>query len=157
MHYLFFVFIFSFLFTQLYSQEDSLHAHVNRVIMADKSIESYIDVNDSVSLFLDEFEKKFGITDENNGTFFWSNIKIDSINKPINIKLMYGLWITKKSSLEFKPISTEKKINLKSNEKLGIRIRFTNKDNKDVLYSKQNETILLNIIDSILNNLNNNE
>lgn len=138
-----------------YSQNDSLHAYVNRIILLDNKVESYIDVNDSIDLFIDAFEKRFGEVEEQNGVYNWSGIVIDSIGKNLKIKMLHGIWVSKKNNLEFKPISPEKAGKLKANEKRGIRIRVFLKDGKDALISKTNEIILLQIIESMLNSFTN--
>lgn len=133
------------------SQDDSLRAYVNRVILLDNKVESYIDVNDSIDFFIDKFEKKFGVVEEANGVYNWSGIEIDSVGKNLRIKMLHGIWITKKNSIEFNPVSTEKTGKLKSNEKRGIRIRVLLKDGKDALISKKSEIIIKQIIESMLN------
>ncbi len=134
-----------------FSQDDSLRVVVNRVILFDNKVESYIDVNDSIDFFIDEFEKKFGEVEETNGVYNWSGIEIDSIGKNLKITMLNGIWSTKKNSIEFNPISPEKIGKLKENEKRGIRIRVFLKDGKDALISKKNELILKFIFESIIN------
>jgi len=138
-----------------FSQEDSLRAHVNRMILPDNKVESYIDVNDSIDLFIDAFEKRFGEVEEQNGVYNWSGVEIDSIGKNLKIKMLHGIWTTKKNEITFNPISPEKAKKIKSNEKRGVRIRFFLKDGKDALISKANEIILIQIIESMLNSSTN--
>ncbi|OFX28298.1 MAG: hypothetical protein A2X08_00545 [Bacteroidetes bacterium GWA2_32_17] len=122
------------------------------MILPDNKVESYIDVNDSVDFFIDAFEKRFGEVEEQNGVYNWSDVEIDSIGKNLKIKLLHGIWITKKNEITFSPISPEKVKKLKSNEKRGVRIRVFLKDGKDALISKANEIILMQIIETLLNN-----
>jgi len=146
-----------FLTFSVFSQEDSLRVIVNHTVIEPtirnpySKVESYIDVNDSIDLFINAIQKRFGEVEEVNGVYNWSGISIDSIGKGIKIKMIHGLWITKKSSIEFIPCPPKKVGKLKKNEKRGVRIRVFLKDGKDALIGKSYESAIVQIIEELLN------
>ena len=145
------IFIFVIFSLCSYSQEDSLRTHVNREILAGNKIESYIEVNDSIDLFINAMQKRFGEVEEVDGFYNWSGIELDSIGKDAKIRMIHGIWITKKTQIEFKPISPEKISKLKDNEKRGIRIRVFQKDGKDALLRKPYEIVMTKLFEDLLN------
>lgn len=141
----------------VYSQEDSLRARVNRIILENNKVESYIDVNDSIDLFIDAIQKRFGEVEEVDGVYNWSGIELDSLGKGVKITMIHGIWTTKGTSLKFTRASPEKTGKLKSNEKRGIRIRVFMKENKeeykDALLKKSCELVVIQIVEDLLNSV----
>lgn len=141
----------------VYSQEDSLRARVNRIILENNKVESYIDVNDSIDLFIDAIQTKFGEVEEVDGVYNWSGIELDSLGKGVRITMIHGIWTNKGTSLKFTRLSPEKTGKLKSNEKRGIRIRVFMKEGKeeykDALLKKSCELVVIQIVEDLLNSV----
>jgi hypothetical protein len=148
-----FFFVLCFFSISAYSQEDSLRVSINRMILADNKVESYIDVNDSIDIFINAMQKRFGEVEEIDGVYNWSKLEIDSIGKDVKIKMIHGIWILKENSLKFKPLSPEKIGKLKENEKRGVRIRVFQKDGKDALLRKSFELVVVKIVEDLLNSV----
>ncbi|MBI5540362.1 MAG: hypothetical protein HY951_09920 [Bacteroidia bacterium] len=141
----------------VYSQEDSLRVHINRIILENNKVESYIDVNDSIDLFIDAIQQRFGEVEEVDGVYNWSGIELDSLGKGVKITMIHGIWTTKDTQLKFKVCSPEKVGKLKSNEKRGIRIRVYMKEGKeaykDALLKKSCELVVIQIVEELLNSV----
>jgi hypothetical protein len=141
----------------LYSQEDSLRVIVRHdVIEPDlvnptTRIQTYININDSLDLFIDNIQKLFGEVEDENGIFVWNKIELDSALKDFKIVMANGIWSTKKDISSFTPASVSKTEKLNSKEKRGIRIRVFKKDGKDALSSKTIETEFVRIFEELLN------
>jgi hypothetical protein len=142
----------------IYSQEnDSLRVVVSHIVInptltnPSTTVETYINVNDSIDLFIDNMQKQFGQTDEDNGVFVWQGILIDSVGSNLEILMYHGVWTTKNDTYIFQTTSTQKIKNLKKNEKRGIRIRVFLKNGKDALTSKKNEIAIVTMLEGILN------
>jgi hypothetical protein len=65
--------------------------------------------------------------------------------------MIHGIWISKETSLKFKPVSPEKVGKLKDYEKRGVRIRVFQKDGKDALLRKSYELVVIKIVEDLLN------
>lgn len=150
MNKIFFLILFFFSISS-YSQEDSLRVRINRNILADNKVESYIDVNDSIDLFINAMQKRFGEVEEVDGVYNWSKLEIDSIGKDVKFTMIHGIWTTKENSLKFTRVSPEKLGKLKDNEKRGVRIRVFQKDGKDALLRKTFELVVIKIVEDLLN------
>ena len=137
-----------------YSQDDdSLRVSINRIILDDKKVESYIDINDSIDLFINAMQKHFGEVEEVNGVYNWSGIELDSLGKGVKITMSHGIWTTKENSLKFARVSPEKVGKLKDNEKRGVRIRVFQKYGKDALLRKSYELVVIKIVEDLLNSV----
>jgi hypothetical protein len=153
------LFIFIFLLNlSCFAQEgDSLRVTVNHVVInptltnPNTIVETYIDVNDSVEMFIDNMQKQFGQVEEENGIFVWQGILIDSVGANLKIMMYHGIWTMKSESITFQTIPTQKIKNLRKNEKRGLRIRVYLKNGKDALTSKKNEIVIVALLEGILN------
>jgi hypothetical protein len=152
--FLFFLFISTICFSQ---EDDSLRVTVSHVVI-DPSltnpktvVETYIDINDSIDLFLDNFQKQFGNIEEENGVFVWQGILIDSVGANLRFVMYNGVWSMKNEMSTFQTIPTQKMKNLRKNEKRGLRVRVYLKNGKDALTSKKNEIVIVALLEGILN------
>ena len=149
--------IFTVFSSQLFSQDDSLRVIVNRVVLEpdlrnpNTLIETYIEINDSIDLFINNIQKQFGEIDEENGVFTWKKVSIDSVGVDITIVMYHGIWSTKNDTPQFKNISIIKTDKIKKTEKRGLRIRVYLKNGRDAMSSHKNELILVYFFENLLN------
>lgn len=153
-----FLLLFLFISTFCFSQEDdSLRVSVSHNVIdptltnPKTTVETYIEIGDSIDLFLDNFQKQFGSIEEENGVFVWQGILIDSVGANLRFVMYNGVWSMKNEINTFQTIPTQKMKNLRKNEKRGLRVRVYLKNGKDALTSKKNEIVIVALLESILN------
>jgi len=153
-HFIFFLFISVICFSQ---ESDSLRVSVKHEVInptpydPNTYVKTYLEINDSIDLFIDNVQKYFGEIESMNGVFIWQGISIDSVDKNLKIVMYNGIWNNKKSPPVFEPISVDKVKNLKSYEKRGIRMQVFLKSGKDALTNKSSEMVIVAILEQLLN------
>jgi hypothetical protein len=151
---LFLLFFNSLTFSQ---EEDSLRVSISHVVIDPSlinpytTVETYIDVKDSIDLFIENMQKQFRDIEEDNGVFVWQGLSIDSVGANLKIIMNNGIWTMKNETNTFQTVSTQKIKNLKKNEKRGLRIRVFLKNGKDALKSKKYEIVIVAILEMLLN------
>ena len=97
-----FLLLFLFISTFCFSQEDdSLRVSVSHNVIdptltnPKTTVETYIEIGDSIDLFLDNFQKQFGSIEEENGVFVWQGILIDSVGANLRFVMYNGVWSMK--------------------------------------------------------------
>lgn len=152
------IFFLLLLNSYLFSQEDdSLRVSVSHVVIDPSlinpytTVETYIEVKDSIDMFIENMQKQFGDIEEENGVFVWQGISIDSIGNNLKILMYHGVWSNKNESNTFQTIPIQKFKNIKKNEKRGLKIRVYLKNGKDALTSKKYEIVITSILEAILN------
>ena len=154
----FFFFTITLIYSSLlFSQEDSLRVKINSTVIEpdlinpNTRIETYLDINDSLDLFIDNIQKVFGEVEEINGIFEWKGISIDSIKGKIRVVMANGLWYNKSDLPVFQICPLDKTLKLRKNEKRGLRMRFFLSDGKDALLSRKNQIIIIGLLETALN------
>lgn len=138
-------------------EDDSLRVKISSTVLEpdlinpNTRIETYIDINDSLDLFIDNIQKRFGEVEEVDGIFEWKGISIDSIKGKIRVVMANGFWFDKNGLPVFQVSPVDKTLKLRKNEKRGLRMRFFLSDGKDALLSRKNQLIIVSLLETALN------
>lgn len=141
----------------LISQEDSLRVIIKHdvkeadLVNPTTRVQTFIDIYDSLDLFIDNVQKQFGEVEDENGIYVWNKVQLDSVMKDFKIIMANGIWTVKKDISTFTPLPVSKTEKINSKEKRGIRIRVLMKDGRDALSAKNVESEFVRIFEDLLN------
>ncbi len=144
--------------TNLYAQTKKKAISVNKRYTANDTISTFTIQKQDKDKCIERLIELWGKPSKNNaGSIIWTNAKLSGIDKPIDIRLLDGIFCTKEKSARFTTFENEKEKTkkLKDNEYRRTTVELhDHKGGTNIINSHTTEKKIVELLTGTLKNIN---
>ena len=143
--------------TNLYAQTEKKAISVNKRYTANDTISTFTIQKQDKDKCIERLIELWGKPSKKTpGSILWINIKLNGIDKPVDISLLDGIYCTKEKSARFTTFKNEKEKTkkLKDNEYRNTTIEIVDSKGNNIINSYSLEIKIVELLTETLKNIN---